>query len=607
MIKRLSVAKVRRGLFPLAALGFLAVGCVEEPAPFDPIAMQKWERSQDTEVKMPPMYPLPTTQQSRYVPGETEPRPRLPGHGENVPEGPSVVMSLQEIVHRAVVNNYDIKVAAYDTAVDQTRVMEAEGHFDPTLFSGYQFERVDKMIAPTEATVPTGNIDPNHISPTDFTTIVSTFDKEAISTAQAGIRQNTLSGAQLELKEQVVNSWFDPQRSVLPTSYDNELVLTITQPLLQNYGVEVNEARITISRNNQRVSLLDFRKTVEDTVLQIEKIYWELVQARQDIATLERLVKASEETSDKLFHRQTNDTTSVEIQQSNAATDSRRAELRAAQAKLGDLSDELKDLMNDPQYPVSSSSLIEPADPQIEDELHFDLDEQIEAGLENRLELGQQQMRIKSSETAIKVAKNNLLPTLNLQGSVTVDGLSADLGRAFEKQADFNHIGFVAGFQFEFPLGNRAARAIWQRALAQRDQAIASYGSLTEKVAKDVKEAARQVDTSWDVLRVDRNARFAYENTLASLQKQSDAGSIPINSETVQTRLDYQERLAGAEQAEHEAMYDYSFAIATLEKAKGTILRYNNVIMEEDQLPLGPSGQWSRSGLAPRSGNTSGK
>ncbi len=600
MIKRLCVAKVGRGLLASVALGVLAGGCVEEPEPFDPVAMQKWERARDTEVKLPPMYPLPTTQESRYVPGEAEPRPVLPGHGEEPPQGPAVVLSLQEIVHRAVVNNYDIKVAGYDTAVDQTRVMEAEGHFDPTLFAGYQFERVDKMIAPTEATVPVGNIDPNHISPTDFTTIVSTFDKEAISTAQVGIRQNTLSGAQLELKEQMVNSWFDPQRSVFPTSWDNELVLTITQPLLQNYGVEVNEARITISRNNQRVSLLDFRKTVEDTVLQIEKVYWELVQARQDVATLERLVAASEETTDKLFHRQVQDTSSVEIQQANAATESRKAELRSAQSKLSDLSDELKDLMNDPKYPVSGSSMIEPADDQIETELHFNLDDQIEAGLENRLELGQQQVRISSSETAIKVAKNNLLPTLNLQGSVTVDGLEQDIGAAFAKQADFNHIGFVAGFQFEFPLGNRAARAIWQRALAQRDQAIASYGSLVEKVAKDIKEAANQVQTSWEVLAITRRARFDYEKTLADLRKQYDAGSIPINSETVQTRLDYQERLAAAEQAEHQAMYDYSFAIATLEKAKGTILRYNNVMMEEQQMPLGPSGQWSRSGLAPR-------
>ena len=470
MSKGLCVAKVCLGAISLGVIGFLASGCVEEPAPFDPMILQKWERSQDTQTKLPPMFPLPTTQEVQYVPGATEATPTPPGRGVYVAEGPPVVMSLQEIIHRAVLNNYDIKVAGYDTAVDQTRVMEAEGHFDPTLFAGYQFERVDKMVAPTEATVPIPGTDPNKLPvPSDFTTIVSTFDKEAISTIQAGIRQNTDSGAQVELKEQIVNSWFDPQRSIYPTSYDNELVLTITQPLLQNYGVAVNQARITISRNNQRVSLLDFRKTVEDTVLQIEKVYWELVQAEQDVQTAKDLLAASESTADKLFHRGIQDTDAVQIQQANAATETRRAELLSAETKLGDLSDQLKDLMNDPDYPVSSAAMIVPADPQIETELHFDVDEQIETALDNRLELGQQQVRIASSEIAIKVAKNNLLPTLNLQGSVTVDGLGQNVGQAFDKQGDFNHIGFVAGFQFEFPLGNRAGRAIWQRAPLLRD------------------------------------------------------------------------------------------------------------------------------------------
>jgi outer membrane protein len=312
------------------------------------------------------------------------------------------------------------------------------------------------------------------------------------------------------------------------------------------------------------------------------------------VKTAKELLAASEATADKLFHRGIQDTDAVQIQQANAATETRRAELLSAEYKLGDLSDQLKDLMNDPDYPVSGASMIVPADPQIETELHFDVDEQIETALDNRLELGQQQVRIASSEIAIKVAKNNLLPTLNLQGSVTVDGLGQNVGQAFDKQGDFNHIGFVAGFQFEYPLGNRAGRAIWQRALAQRDQAIASYGSLAEKVAVDVKAAARAVTSNWKILGAARDSRFSYEKTLAALQQQQDAGSPAgsYNPEAVQLRLQVQEQLASAEQFEHEAMYNYSFAIASLEKAKGTILRYNNVMMEEEQLPLGPKRQW---------------
>src|SRR5438094_55454 len=84
----------------LAAAAISALsGCVQEPEPFNPRVMQQWERSANTnELKVRPMYPLPTTQESRYVPGESEPRPiPLDRSGGPVPEGPPVPMTLQEI------------------------------------------------------------------------------------------------------------------------------------------------------------------------------------------------------------------------------------------------------------------------------------------------------------------------------------------------------------------------------------------------------------------------------------------------------------------------------------------------------------------------------
>ena len=189
--------------------------------------------------------------------------------------------------------------------------------------------------------------------------------------------------------------------------------------------------------------------------------------------------------------------------------------------------------------------------------------------------------------------KNNLLPQLNFQGSVTSDGVAHYLDDSFSNQGDFNHIGWAAGLQFQFPLGNRAARAIWQRALLQRQQAIESYGSLISQVVLDVKDAALDIDASWQELVADRRARFANEKTLEGLQKQQEA-AVDLTPEFVQLKLQTQDQLAQSEEAEHQALYNYNFAIATMEKAKGSILRYNNVILERQQLPfdmmMNPSG-----------------
>jgi outer membrane protein len=571
-----SVAKVSRWILAAATLTGTISGCQQEPAPFDPRAAQEWERAQDDQTKPKPMFPLPTTEETQYEPGTNQVKAAPPSN-INVPEGPPVVMSLQEIIHRAIVNSLDIRVASYDTAVDQTRVIEAEANFDPAFFTNFNFERVDKESA--------GIV-------TDFDPVfnsaqhVALFNQSDTSTFQIGLQQKTLTGGELKLQYQIQNTWTNPQQTPTNPFYDNELMLTVTQPLLQNFGVEVNEARITISRNNQRVSLLDWRKTVEDTVLQIEKVYWQLLQARRDEDTLKRLVQASEDTTNTLFHRQAADVTAVQIQQSIAATELHKFQLIATHANVANLSDQLKRLMDDPSYPVAGAALIVPAEDDLTTPMHFQVQDMIDTGLENRLELGQQQVRIDSSEVAMTVAKSNLLPQLNFQGSVTSDGVSSQLGQAFANQMDFSHIGYAAGLQFQYPLGNRAARAIWQRALLQRAQAIESYKQLMEQVTVEVKTSARDIDTRWAQLRAARDARFAAEKQLLALQQQQDNGN-PLTQDFIDLKLRSQEQLAQAEQNEHQSLNDYNFAIATLEKSKGTILRYNNVMLEEKDLPYG--------------------
>ena len=591
--RSLSVAIARAAVTTAAAAALAGlVGCVQDPMPFDPRLAQAWERRDDAQVRGEPLKTLPTTQQTPFVPGATT-RPDVAKVTNNAPEGPMVKMGLQEIIHRAVANNLDIRVAGFDTAIDQTRVMEAIGNFDPQAFSNISFERIDKEVGGGNAFLLRPGADPNSNNTSSglFVPFISRTDDEALTVFEVGIRQNLEAGGKIEAKQGVNNSFFNPTRSLYNPYFENQLTLSLQQPLLQNFGVGVNQARITIARNTQRISLLDFRKTTEETVLRIEQSYWQLVQTEKDVATSRRLVALSEATAELLFKRQGagQAVSAAEINQANAQTDARRGDLIDREKALVDLSDQLKLLMNDPAMPVSGAVRITSRDDFLNDPLHFNVDDMIETALENRLELGQQQSRIESSEIAVTVARNGLLPSLTLNLATTVQGLSRTLQGAFNDQGNWNHVGFNVGLQFQMPIGNRAARAVWQRSLLQRMQAIAGYGSQIEKVTADVKAAARQVDASWKRLYAAHNSVLGYEKLLETLDKQVKSGVQPLTFEFVFNLLQDQEQLAGQERAEHLAQNDYNYAIAQLEAAKGTILRYDNVIMEQEQLPFDAS------------------
>ena len=83
--------------------------------------------------------------------------------------------------------------------------------------------------------------------------------------------------------------------------------------------------------------------------------------------------------------------------------------------------------------------------------------------------------------------------------------------------------------------------------------------------------------------------RFAAQDTLLGIQQRVEADE-PLTPEFVQLQLDAQERLARAAADEAAAVAAYNTAIAQLEQAKGTLLRYNNVVMAEEPLPNPPPG-----------------
>jgi len=275
--------------------------------------------------------------------------------------------------------------------------------------------------------------------------------------------------------------------------------------------------------------------------------------------------------------------TRVQISQANASVENRRALLIRARARVRDLSDELKRRMNDPELPVTGALLILPANEPLQQPVRFTLEDQIATALENRLELGQQQLRIDSTYIAARVAKQNLLPQLNLTGAVGtvgVDDPDGTLGGAFKDQMEFDNISFAVGLQFEIPIGNRAARAGYRRSRLQQEQAITQYAALIDQVSLDVKKALREIETTWEEMVATRQAVFANEDALLALRQREQANE-PLTPDFVERKLNQQERLAEARRARAAAVSNYNNAIAALELAKGTLLRYNNVLMEE--------------------------
>ena len=547
-------------------------GCAPDPEPFNAAQLQRSTRKAAGSLTTRPMEDLSTAMDTTYIParsGQPATRPsKEPTSGAPLTDDPILRISLQEVVHRAVNNNMDIRVAGYEPAINSNRVTEAEAKFDPTFFLNPSYEWKDAETAG----VSTGFV---------FTDAQAS-DNYALST---GIRQDLESGASAELRYETGFTYAIPTNTETYPYYTSNLVAELKQPLLKDFGVEVNRARITVARNDQRISLLEFRKKLEDTLFSVEQTYWQLVQAEQEVKIQEKLLAATIETADLLAKRGTQDITRVQTSQANSAVQSRRAALIRARARVRDLSDQIKRLMADPDLPVSGNLLLLPATDTLKSPIKFDPQDQINQAIEHRFELAEQLLKIDSASLLTRVAKNNLLPTLTASTALSVNGVGQYWDASNTEAMEIGHVGYKIALQFEVPIGNRQAKAVYQRTLLQRQQAIDAYRNLIDQVALDVKVALRDVQTSWEEINANRQAVLANADALDAI-KLREQNSEPLTYSFVQLKLDTQARMADAARAEAEAMSRYCVAIATLERAKGTLLRYDNVIMEEDRLTV---------------------
>jgi outer membrane protein TolC len=569
-------------LFRLSSASLLGLttafaGCSVPDAPaYNLRQLQGTERRNATQAVPSAMAPLPTTLQSPFLTdttqGATPTRPieTAATTGPALGIEPVVRLTLQEIVQRAVAANMDVRVAGYQPAIDQSRVVEQEAKFDPRFFTNAQVQYQDAS-------------QPNTIN-SIFNSGRWTRIESDVDTVATGFRQNLSSGGQTEIRYQSVYTNSDPASTVMNPYFTNQLVLQVNQPLLRNFGVTINRAQIVVNRNNQRISLLEFRKTLEDTIATIEKTYWQLVAAQQNVAIQVRLLDRHRGTALLLSRRLTQDVQRSQVSQANAAYGTQQDVVIRAKADVRNLSDQLKQLMNDPSFPVSAPTLILPDTQPVETPVHFDIADLIASAMEHRFDLAEQQLKIDNQSTIVGVARNNLLPRLDLITSFGYQGLSDFWSGAWESQWAFNQPVWSVQLQFEIPIGNREARAIYQRTLLQRQQAIDQYRSLVDKASLEITQSLREVQTAWQQMVATREARFAQADSLRALQLRQEANE-PLTPTFVQLLLDTQTRLAQAEQAEANALYSYNNALAVLERSKGTLLRYDSVIMAEQNLP----------------------
>jgi outer membrane protein TolC len=459
-------------------------------------------------------------------------------------------VSLADCVRMALESNLDIRVGAIAPGIERERVREAAGEFDQLLTFR---SRGGKAKAPASTDFETSEV----ISTRRFSLDVATTRKIVTgASATLGFTTDRTS----------TNSFF----SLRGPSWSSALYFTVTQPLLRGAWSGYNRSRIELARRQRDKARDDLDVTVQAVIARVEAAYWDLVFAASDLEVKRTSLRVAEEFLETTRRRiAAQKATRVQETQALAGVETRRLDLIAAENALGNAEDALRSLI---APTVDGRDAAGGARPVPTDavgtgtETVLAADDAIAAALDRHPALRAAARGLEARDIAIRQAKSETLPKLDVFGTAYVRGLDDDLSSSVDPLYDGEFFEWEVGLSLEVPIGNRVARSRLARARLERLREGARVDRLRNDVVVAVRMSVRAVRSArQSIAAAERAARLAAEQ-LENEQLRLAAGvSTPFEV------LQMEEDLSGARSREIRARTLYRIALAEYHRSVGDL------------------------------------
>jgi len=467
-----------------------------------------------------------------------------------------VRIGLAECVQRGLENSYVIRSEAHNPAISQTQIVEAEAAFDAEFY------------------LDTAWADQDQASLSAF--VAGSSDSR---TYEGGFRKLLPTGTQtsIALKQARSQNSLPAEFQTLNPGYSTSMIASLRQPLLRGFGLDVNRATINVRKAEFQVTYETFVQRVRDTLLEIESRYWQLVQARRTSSILAISVAQNYVTYKNMVERLDHDATQVEVANSESNWKERYVNYLEAVKLVRDAEDALKNALNDPELKLSDDIEIIPSETPLAAPMVMDHFAEVRTALDRRSEIRQARQRIEAARIGTVAAKNAILPQFDVTFQYEVQGLGRSADSSFDNLTTNRFISYTLGASFAYNFGERRARAAHRRSRLQESQAVVGLNQATDAIVEEVNNAIRTLMVRFEQLPPQYESVRSASRNLRALQARTQR----IDPNYLQTELGAVEQLANTRTTLLRVLTEYNVGIVQLERAKGTLLDYNNVVVSD--------------------------
>ena len=478
-------------------------------------------------------------------------------------EGTPVQMSIDDLLSRMLAKSNQLAASSDTPLVRNTGVTQQESKFDPYFFA--------KGSADTEDNPRTSLLETGASS-----TAPTTLDENHYG-ADFGIGMPLVTGGKLTVSQHVGHSYSNSEFFIPSNQADSRWQLELRQPLLDGAGVTVATAPIQLARLDRSRSIADFQRQITDQFMDVIRTYWTLYAERAHVLQRRRLVGDLRSISDRIAKRSGLDTLPSEAAQAASATRTAEASVIRAQSAVQNSEARLAALASDLSLFGGRVEII-PTQPPIRRFVDVPLEDVALLALQNRPEIRSVALQVRGAELQTVVAKNKLLPDLDVYAGVSNSGLGGNdaFSDALSDQFDRGHVDASVGVELRIPFGNRNDKAVYQRSRIELRQATSQLKNVSDTVLLEAQVSVRELRTAYEEMRARQTELASLNNEVSALQARADEG-LESGSAFLATIITGLENREKAEEALMEATVTYNLALYTLEHVAGTMLSIRGI------------------------------
>ncbi|HLX37213.1 MAG TPA: TolC family protein, partial [Candidatus Binataceae bacterium] len=400
-------------------------------------------------------------------------------------------------------------------------------------------------------------------------------------------------------------------------SYSPTLAVSISQPLLQNFGWQFATINVRVAESGQKQAQWTYAQSLQDFIQTVSGDYWNVVLQEENLDVQRAALKFNQD-----LVRQNGISVKVgtlaplDLQEAESAAATAAANVFTAEANLKTARAQLRqDVMFNPENTFLPAD-VEPAEkPAPHDPVTIDENSALETAVEYRPTLSSMREGIRAALLQVQFAENQTLPTLNIGAQIgvtntagharcntplttpmafsgnctpsgdepgTMMGFPTDSGSklpfggiygdALNKMWNFGFYNYAAVLSFQFPIDDATARAALAQARVSYEQSRMQYRAQLSAVVVQIENALANLYA--DV----RRAQATEQAYFYARQALNDENvRFRVGMATTHDLLQFQEEEVAADGGQVQAFVDLENAKINLQHAQGTLLQAFNV------------------------------